>query len=234
MTDGARDFSRELYPFLYAPAIGDGATLATLLGAVRTSTLAKCAEVIALRRELVNEYEEQLDAAAQAMAERFSLGGKLLAFGNGGSATDADDAAADCIAPPVGWRSLAALSLPGDGATMSAVANDIGVEHVFVRQLVALGEPHDIALGISTSGHAPNVIAGLGAARARGLLTVALTGYDGGAIASGGNVDFCFVARREFVPRIQEGHATLWHVLLTLIQDCLGREAPVHLAAQVP
>ena len=95
---------------------------------------------------------------------------------------------------------LPALSLPADGATGSAVANDVGVEHVFVRQLVALGESRDIALGISTSGRATNVVAGLSEAKRRGMLTVALTGYDGGSIARDGNTDFCFVARHEFVP----------------------------------
>jgi len=226
MSDPTRDFGRELYPFLYAQTPNVESTLPALLAAVRRSTLDKCAEVVALRRELLAEYGETLDRAAQAMAERFARGGKLLAFGNGGSATDADDAAADCALPArIGWHALPALSLPADCATMSAVANDIGVEHSFVRQLVALGEATDIALGISTSGQASNVIAGLAEARRRGMLTVALTGYDGGAIARDGHVDFCFVARREFVPRIQEGHATLWHILLTLVHDRLAGRA---------
>ena len=230
MSDAARDFGRELYPFLYAPAPGGAADRdaapPALLAAVRRSTLDKCADVVALRRELLAEYEGQLGAAARAMAERFGRGGKLLAFGNGGSATDADDAAADCASPArAGWRALPALSLPADGATLSAVANDVGVAHVFVRQLVALGEARDIALGISTSGHAANVVAGLAEARRRGMLTVALTGYDGGAIGRGGGVDFCFVARREFVPRIQEGHATLWHVLFELVHHELAPAA---------
>jgi D-sedoheptulose 7-phosphate isomerase len=222
MSDPSRDFARELYPFLYEPARGAEVALPALLAQVRRSTLDKCADVMALRQRMLAEYEEQLSAAATAMAERFAQGGKLLAFGNGGSATDADDAAADCLAPIRDrWRALPALSLPSDGATGSAVANDVGVEHVFVRQIVALGEARDIALGISTSGRAANVIAGLSAAKRRGMLTVALTGYDGGAIAGDGNTDFCFVARHEFVPRIQEGHATMWHCLLTLVQAAL-------------
>lgn len=220
MSDAARDFSRELYPFLHAPSGNSDTALAALLAAVRRSTLDKCADVVALRDELLEEYEASLGIAARAMAARFALGGKLLAFGNGGSATDADDAAADCVSPPrEQWRALPAISLPADGATLSAVSNDVGVEHVFVRQIAALGEAHDIALAFSTSGRAANVLAGLAAARRRGMLTVAFTGYDGGAIARDDNADFCFVARREFVPRIQEGHATLWHVLLELVHD---------------
>ena len=218
-----RDFARELYPFLYARAEGDAATVAALLASVRSSTLAKCAEVVALRTELLTEYEEQLGRAAEAMADRFANGGKLLAFGNGGSATDADDAAADCMLPPhFEWRALPALSLPADSATVTALANDIGVENVFARQLGAVAERGDIALGISTSGNSGNVVAAFSEAKRRGLLTIALTGYDGGAVARTGAVDFCFVARREFVPRIQEGHATLWHTLLELVQDSLA------------
>ncbi|GAC1479790.1 MAG: SIS domain-containing protein [Gemmatimonadaceae bacterium] len=224
-----RDFARALYPFLYPPDAATPASVGALLESVRNSTLAKCAEVVALRSELIAEYEEQLGRAADAMAERFARGGKLLAFGNGGSATDADDAAADCIFPAhAEWRALPALSLPADSATVTAVANDVGLESVFVRQLGAVGARGDIALGISTSGNSGNVVAALTDARRRGMLTIALTGYDGGAVARTGAVDFCFVARREFVPRIQEGHATLWHTLLALVQDALpSRMAPV-------
>ena len=226
MTDAPRDFTRELYPFLYASAEPEDRVLPTLLAQVRRSTLEKCADVVALRRRLLDEYETQLSEAAHAMAGRFARGGKLIAFGNGGSATDADDAAADLLSPPNDrWAPLPALSLPADGATGSAVANDVGVEHVFVRQLVALGESRDIALGISTSGRAANVVAGLSEAKRRGLLTVALTGYDGGAIARDGSTDFCFIARHEFVPRIQEGHATMWHCLLTLVHEALADAA---------
>jgi D-sedoheptulose 7-phosphate isomerase len=226
MTDTPRDFSRELYPFLYNSEQDSDASLVTLFAEVRRSTLDKCADVMALRHRMLDEYETQLSVAATAMAERFSQGGKLIAFGNGGSATDADDAAIDCLTPShAPWTALPALSLPADGATGSAVANDVGIEHVFVRQIVALGESRDIALGISTSGRAANVVAGLAEAKRRGMLTIALTGYDGGAIARDHNTDFCFVARHEFVPRIQEGHATMWHCLLALVQDALGHQA---------
>lgn len=219
-----RDFARELYPFLYAPVQGGPASVAALLDSVRSSTLAKCAEVMALRSELLAEYEEQFERTAESMAEQFAGGGKLLAFGNGGSATDADDAAADCMSPPdPEWPALPALSLSADSATVTAVANDVGLDHVFARQFCAVGERGDIALGFSTSGNSTNIVAAFTEAKRRGMLTVALTGYDGGAVARSGAVDFCFVARREFVPRIQEGHATLWHTLLELTQHALAR-----------
>lgn len=218
-----RDFARELYPFLYAPAMDRNAHAGALLESVRASTLAKCDEVIALRGELLTEYEAQLERIAIAMADRFAQGRKLLAFGNGGSATDADDAALDCAHPPhAQWRAMPALSLPADSATVTAIANDVGLDAVFARQLAALGERGDIALGFSTSGNSTNVVAAFIEAKRRGMLTIAIVGYDGGAIAQSVVVDACFVARREFVPRIQEGHATVWHALLKMVQASLA------------
>ena len=223
MSDTPRDYGRELYPFLYAASGENEPAVATLLDAVKRSTLAKCDEVVGLRNDLVAEYDEAIASAARAMAERFSAGGKLLAFGNGGSATDADDAAMDCTMPPIAaWRALPAISLPADSATVTALTNDVGFDHVFSRQIAALGERGDIALGFSTSGNSANVVAGLAQARRRGLLTIAFCGYDGGELARAGTVDHCFVSRREFVPRIQEGHATLWHSLLELVQASLA------------
>ncbi|MEP7344113.1 MAG: SIS domain-containing protein [Gemmatimonadaceae bacterium] len=223
MSEPARDHGQALYPFLYASIDEDEVKVAALHAAVQQSTLAKCSEVVALRTELLAEYENELVDAARAMADCFAKGGKLIAFGNGGSATDADDAAADCLMPPVaGWRPLPALSLPADSATVTALTNDVGFDHVFTRQIAALGERGDIALAFSTSGNSPNVVAAILQAGRRGLLTVALCGYDGGALARGELLDHCFIARREFVPRIQEGHATLWHTLLELVQKSLA------------
>ncbi len=217
-----RDFARDLYPFLY-PAEHAGGSEAALLQSVRQSTLDKCAHVVALRTEMLAEHDQLLEQTAAQMASRFSQGGKLLAFGNGGSATDADDAASDCMAPPLAhWRALPAVSLPSDSATMSALSNDVGPDAVFARQIAALGARHDIALGFSTSGNSGNVLAAFDAAARKGMYTVAFSGYDGGELQRAGNVSVCFVARREFVPRIQEGHATLWHVLLELVQQALG------------
>ncbi len=223
MTTEVRDYGRELYPFLYASTGEAAGSVASLLEAVKLSTLAKCAEVVALRNELMAEYEVELVNAARGMAERFASGGQLLAFGNGGSATDADDAVSDCMTPPVtGWRALPAVSLPADSATVTALTNDVGFEHVFSRQIAALGGRGDIALGFSTSGNSANIVKGMKQARRKGMLTIALCGYDGGDLCRGDSVDYCFVARREFVPRIQEGHATLWHALLELVQDDLA------------
>ena len=217
-------FERAFYPFLGAQPSAAGGASAALLSAVRASTLAKCGEVVALRSELLAECDAEINRAAEAMADRFARGAKLLAFGNGGSATDADDAAIDCLSPPKSrWRSLPALSLVTESATVTALANDVGFEQVFARQLAALGTRVDVALGFSTSGNSANVLAAFAEARRLGMLTVAFSGYDGGDMASAGAVDFCFVVRRQFVPRIQEGHATLWHALLGLTQVALEK-----------
>lgn len=223
MTESGRDFGRELYPFLYDAAPAGNGGLTAVLAGVRESTLQKCQDVVDLRRCLCEEYRDRLVEAAEAVADAFVGGHKLLAFGNGGSATDAQDAAADCMVPPFDrWRPLRALALTNDVAVVTAVANDVGFENVFLRQVIAFGEPGDIALGFSTSGNSPNVVAALTEARRRGLLTVALAGNDGGAMAQSADVDFCFIARTEHLPRIQEGQATVWHTLLELVQEVLA------------
>ncbi|MFN2398211.1 MAG: SIS domain-containing protein [Gemmatimonadaceae bacterium] len=225
MKSPERNFEQELYPFLHDTPHGDR-KLNGVLAEVRGSTLQKCRDTVELRGRLIAEYAETLVEAAEAMAEAFANGGKLLAFGNGGSATDAQDAAADCLVPPnARWRALPALSLVNDTAVLTALANDVGVENMFSRQVIAYGEQGDIALGISTSGNSADVVVALAEARRRGLLTIGLAGYDGGAMARGATLDFCFVARLEYVPRIQEGHATLWHTLLELTQERLAELA---------
>lgn len=226
MSGTERDFGRELYPFLYEEAGEATAMLGAVLAEVRASTRRKGEDVAELRGRVLEEYADRLVEAARAMAARFAAGGKLLAFGNGGSATDAQDAAADCLAPPVrGWRPLPALSLAGDTAVVTAVGNDVGFEHVFLRQVIAFGAAEDIALGISTSGNSPNVVAAVAEARRRGMLTVGLAGYDGGALLRSGHADYCFVVRSDYIPRIQEAQATVWHTLLELVQRVLASRA---------
>lgn len=217
----SREQRDALYPFL-AKSAPSAASGVALLEHVRVSTIQKAADVIELRRAMLREYEDTMVRAAQAMARAFEAQHKLLAFGNGGSATDAQDAATDCMDPPIGgWRALPAIALQ-DVATVTALANDVGFENVFARQILAFGEAGDIALGFSTSGNSANVCAALREARRRGLLTIALTGDTGGVVADRGEADFCFVARTAYIPRVQEGHATVWHTLLELVQFFMG------------
>ena len=220
------DYVRELYPFLHdTPATG-GAGLDAIMSMAQQSTLQKCEDVVALRRQLQSEYGDLLPTAAEAMAQRFRRGGSLLAFGNGGSATDAHDAVTDCLFPQMPeWRVLPALSLVGDIATLTAIANDVGFDKVFLRQVIAFGTAADIALGFSTSGNSANVVEGLAEARRRGLLTIAVSGNEGGILGRADAADFCFIARAEHIPRIQEGQATVWHALLDQLQARLAESA---------
>jgi D-sedoheptulose 7-phosphate isomerase len=199
------DPSGFLYPFLAAEETGLDAVLAD----VRASTIRKGQDVIALRRAID---VAEIGRCAAEVRERLSRGGRLLAFGNGGSSTDAQDVAFDLAA--LGWP---ALALTDDAATVTAVGNDVGFDNVFARQLIALARPHDVALAISTSGSSPNVIAGLEEARRRGLLTCALTGYDGGRLAELGWLDHLLIARSDYIPRLQEAHATMYHLLVEAV-----------------
>ncbi|RPJ77641.1 MAG: SIS domain-containing protein, partial [Acidobacteria bacterium] len=138
-------------------------------------------------------------------------------FGNGGSATDANDWAIDCVAPPRGLHPVPAVSLAMEPATISAIANDVGSDVIFLRQLIAHAEPGDVAVAISTSGGSRNVIAALAEARKRRLLTVALLGYDGGEIRRQSLADHCIVVNSDYIPRIQEVQASIYHVIVEVV-----------------
>jgi D-sedoheptulose 7-phosphate isomerase len=140
-------------------------------------------------------------------------GGKLILFGNGGSATDANDWAFDCVLPPPGFHTVPAVSLSMEPANITAVANDVGAELIFLRQLIAQAQPGDVAIGISTSGGSRNIILALEEARKRRMLTVALLGYDGGTIRRQGLADFAIVVPCDYIPRIQEIQASVYHVI---------------------
>lgn len=198
-----------LYPFL-----GRGKQdSADLVGEVAASIRMKVADDAALRTRVAEEEADAIGEAVLALHERLAAGGKLILFGNGGSATDANDWAIDCVAPPAGWRPVPAVSLSLEPANLSAIANDVGADVVFLRQLIAQARPGDVAIAISTSGGSRNVIAALEEARKRNLLTVALLGYDGGEIVRRGLADVAVVVRSDYIPRIQEVQASIYHVI---------------------
>jgi D-sedoheptulose 7-phosphate isomerase len=210
---GASSF---LYPFLGE----DETDLDAVLADVRSSVLAKAAEISALRERTLTENATAIVAAGASLRERLAAGGTLLALGNGGSATDAMDFVADLRHPPPGsgLRPQRALDLVEDPAILTAIANDVGHEAVFVRQIIAHARPGDAVLAISTSGGSTNVLAALEECRRRGVLTVALVGYDGGRILAENLADHVIVARSEHIPRIQEAQATVLHALVELVQ----------------
>jgi D-sedoheptulose 7-phosphate isomerase len=208
---GASSF---LYPFL-AERETD---LEAVVADVRASVAMKADEVAGLREQTLRENRDTLLAAAAGLRDAFAAGGRALALGNGGSATDAMDLVADFREPPHGWPARPALDLTEDTAILTALANDIGVEAIFARQVIAHGRAGDVLLALSTSGGSANVLAALAEARRRGLRTVALVGYDGGRIAAEALADHVIVTRSQHIPRIQEAQATAYHALRELVE----------------
>ena len=223
------EYDRLFYPFLFA---GGQAKLEDVLAQVRHSTLEKCREVIELRGATLARFENEIVAAGQALAKAFANGATLFAFGNGGSATDAQDLVADLLHPAfASWRPLPALAITNDIAVITAVANDVGFDNIFTRQIIAFGKPGDIAFGFSTSGNSKNVLVAFEQAQKQGMLTVGLAGYDGGKMAhphSADAPDYCFIAPSDHIPRIQEGQATIYHALLEVVQAELKKGTVAH------
>ena len=204
-----------LYPFL-----GKGEQrLEEVVEEVQGSMLQKMQETNRLRAVVAESESSAISETAAAISERLERGGKLIAFGNGGSATDANDLVADCVDPPPGLAPLPAVSLSAEPANITAIANDIGTEAIFVRQLIAHARPEDVAIGFSTSGGSANILAALAEARKRELLTVGIVGYDGGRILSEKLADHAVVVRSDYIPRIQEVQASVYHVLRGLIEE---------------
>jgi D-sedoheptulose 7-phosphate isomerase len=213
-----------LYPFL-EPTRSDPAAV---LADVTRSTREKIAEIGRLRTTVAEADAAAIAVCATAMAQRFAAGARLFTFGNGGSSTDAAALATLFVAPGPGYRALPATALADDVATLTALANDVGFEVVFSRPLAAAGRAGDIALGLSTSGGSVNVLRGFAAARERGLLTVGLAGYAGGAMAEAaarGEIDHLLVMASASVHRIQEAQTTTYHVLWEMVQRALGAPA---------
>jgi len=207
-----------LYPFLGREKQATGDVTTEVANSIRM----KVADDAKLRAQVAREEAETISSATVAMSERIRRGGKLIIFGNGGSATDANDWAIDCIAPPSGWKAIPAVSLALEPANITAISNDVGTEVIFLRQMIAQARPDDVAVAISTSGGSRNIIMALEEARKRKMLTVALLGYDGGEILRRGLADFPLIVRCDYIPRIQEIQASIYHVIREAL-EVLGR-----------
>jgi len=203
-----------LYPFLGQEKQEDTGVIEEVAASIEM----KAGDDAELRTQVANEQSEQIAAAALAIRSRVERGGKLILFGNGGSATDANDFALDCILPPPGYHAIPAISLALEPANITALANDVGTEVIFLRQLIAQARPEDVAIGISTSGGSRNIIIALEESRKRDLLTVALLGYDGGEILRRGLADHPLIVRSDYIPRIQEVQASIYHSILELLE----------------
>jgi len=198
-----------LYPFLGKEKAADGDLLLRVAESIRL----KVGDDALLRSRVAVEEAGPIAHAIERIDERLARGGKLIIFGNGGSATDANDWTIDAVSPPPGMPAIPAVSLAAEPAIISAIANDVGTEVVFLRQLIAHAQRDDVAIAISTSGGSGNIIMALEEARKRGLLTVALLGYDGGEIKRRDLADCHIVVRSDYIPRIQEVQASIYHII---------------------
>ena len=175
-----------------------------------------------LRMQISRDNAEAIVEAASAITKCLRGGGKLLLFGNGGSAADAQHLAAEFVGRFVGERrALPAIALTTDSSIITAVGNDYGFEHIFERQIEGLGRANDVAIGVSTSGNSPNVIAAVQAASKRGLKTIGLIGKDGGMLAK--SVDIAITVSAINTARIQECHIAIGHLFCELVEENLAK-----------
>ncbi len=217
-----------LYPYLGRDRQNTDALVASIAESIRT----KSAETAKLRDQVAKQQSAEIVNAAEAIALAVRSGGKIIAFGNGGSATDANDFVLDCVKPPMNLPPLPAISLSNEPASITAVANDIGSDAIFLRQLIALSAPGDAVVVISTSGGSANIIAALEEAKKRQLVTIALLGYDGGEIVRRGLADYPIVVTSDYVPRIQEAQASVYHVMRELIAE-IGKPQPASVSGEL-
>lgn len=216
----------ELYPFLHGKR-QDGASVQTgLLESVRQ----KAADHVEVFERYFEANREALVDAAGTIAETYRGGGRILTMGNGGSSCDASHIAVEFLHPvTTGRPALPAIDLTANTAMMTAVGNDVGYDHVFVRQVIAHGKRGDCLIGVSTSGQSANLIRAFEKAKQMGMRTVGLAGMSGGAMAQAG-LDSCLVVETDSIHRIQEcqlpTYHILWDLVHTLLADDRGGMAP--------
>ncbi len=175
-------------------------------------------ESIQTKEKVLKSLVPTIEQVSRLLIEALSQGHKILLFGNGGSAADSQHIAAELVGRfMVKRRALPAIALTTDTSNLTALGNDFGYETVFERQIEALGQPGDVAVGISTSGNSPNVLTAIRLARKMGLKTVALTGRGGGPLA--GLVDIALIIPSDSTQRIQEAHITIGHIICELIES---------------
>lgn len=225
MTKAAEDFSRAFYPFLHE----DTAKSQDLMDQLRFSLMEKARESVEVKSAFFEANADRVLAASLAMARAFHRGRKLLVCGNGGSATDAQHIAVEFMHPIiVGRKALPAICLTNDIAMLTAVANDIGFDDVFTRQIIALGAEGDVLLGISTSGNSGNLVHAFETARRMKLTTIGFAGDDGGRMfemSSRGLLDFCLTVPTSSIHRIQETHVALYHIMWDMVHTFLQEKS---------
>ena len=206
-----------LYPFLD----GRGHDPERLDAALLRSTEDKAREARDTNARFFAENAPHLLAAARAIAGVYHGGGRLFTMGNGGSSCDAAHIAVEFLHPVTAGRpALAAINLAADTATLSALGNDLGFEHVFLRQIVAQACAGDGLIGVSTSGHSANLLAAFAKARELGMVTVGFSGGDGGTMRQA--VDHCLVVPTPSIHRVQECHVVAYHILWDLVHTLMA------------
>jgi len=209
----------QLYPFLHGSKKDVKTEQAALLESVRQ----KAAHSVSVKQTFFEENAEQVVEVAQAIANVYRRNGRLLVMGNGGSSCDAAHIVVEFLHPITAGRpALTAINLVADTAMMTGVGNDVGFQHIFVRQLIAQARKDDGLIGISTSGNSENLIAAFQKAKGMGMVTLGLSGNDGGAMKSCGSVDHCLVVATDSIHRIQETHVAIYHILWDLVHTLLS------------
>jgi D-sedoheptulose 7-phosphate isomerase len=215
------NFSRAFYPFLHEERTSDG----KLMEDLGFSLLEKARESVEVKTKFFADNKDAILSASLRMAKAFHRGGKLLVCGNGGSATDAQHIAVEFMHPiTVGRKALPAICLTNDMAMMTAVANDVGFDDVFTRQIIALGNEGDVLLAISTSGNSKNLMHAFATARRMRMTTIGFAGSTGGEmaeLAAGGLLDFCLTVPTASIHRIQETHVALYHIMWDMVHTFL-------------
>jgi D-sedoheptulose 7-phosphate isomerase len=227
MGKAAENFSRSFYPFLHETEKKEPQELMSELS---FSLLEKARESVSVKTRFFEDNRETILAASLEMAKAFNRGRKLLVCGNGGSATDAQHIAVEFMHPiTVGRKALPAVCLTNDMAMVTGVANDVGFDDIFTRQIIALGHEGDVVLGISTSGNSENLLHAFQTARRMKMKTIGFAGNDGGkmALMRDDLLDFCLVVQTQSIHRIQETHVTLYHIMWDMVHTFLQHKSLV-------
>ncbi len=214
-----QDTLQSLYPFLH----GGKKNAASELSALRESVRQKAQHSLQVKQQFFEASADALIAAAETVAQVYRNQGRLFTMGNGGSSCDAAHLAVEFQHPVTAGRpALPAMNLCIDTAMISAVSNDVGVEHVFVRQLNAHAKAEDALVGFSTSGNSANLMAAFHTARKIGMTTIGFAGGDGGEMADSGLLDHCLVVNTDSIHRVQEVHVACYHILWDLVHTLLA------------
>ncbi|MFK5951047.1 MAG: SIS domain-containing protein [Methylococcales bacterium] len=214
-----QDNLQQLYPFLHGDKKDPAQVNKTLLESVKQ----KSQHSLSVKQDFFANNAQVLVDTAKAIAQVYINKGRMLTMGNGGSSCDASHFAVELQHPVTAGRpALPAVNLVMDTAMISAVANDVGIKHIFVRQLEAQAQTNDGLFGFSTSGNSENLLAAFAKAKQMGISTFALTGGDGGEMKTSGLIDHCLIVETDSIHRVQEVHVASYHILWDLVHTLLA------------